>query len=98
MSTTALSEILTNTNSPIANRLKTKTNSSNSTEPRTNVIVDMLLADYGELIDPAYKGWFARKFYIMRQDMIHRAASEARQEGRDPKKLFAYKISQYAKG
>lgn len=64
---------------------------------RTNVIVDKLLEDYKDLIDSNYTHWFAARFYDMPFDQIHRAASEARQEGRDPKRLFIHKVKQLSK-
>lgn len=56
--------------------------------------VNFLLQDYADLIDPNYKNWFAKRFYTIPFDVLHRFASEARQEARsDPKRLFAYLIN-----
>ena len=55
-------------------------------------IVDRLLQDYQELIDPAYIPWFAKRFYPLGMDHIHQCASQARQDAKDPKRLFAYLI------
>jgi hypothetical protein len=73
-------------NIPIANRSKLINPIGNSQ------LVDMLLRDYAELIDPNYTKWFAKRFYTLPFDAIHRAASEARADGDDPRRLFAHLI------
>ena len=70
-------------NSPIGN------NNDNLRNPHT---VDLLLADYSELIDKRYTPWFAKRFYAMPFELIHRCASEARQDGKNSQRLFAFLI------
>lgn len=85
-----VSEILSyNQKDPIANRNKTLKPIANS------LLVDQLLIDYGEFIDPAYKKWFAKRFYTMPFDVVHRCASEARQDGKNPQRLFAHLINKH---
>lgn len=93
------SEVLTNTNSkhPIGTIGLNNLNPIGKT-PQTNVIVDMMLADYKDLIDPKYKPWFAKRFYKLPFDLVHRCASEARQEGRNKQSLFTYKIREASHG
>lgn len=59
---------------------------------QSSVIVDKLLEEYGDIIDPNYKQWFAARFYILPFDQIHRAASMARQEGNNSQKYFSHLI------
>lgn len=58
-----------------------------------SLLVDNLLRDYEDLIIPTYTKWFAKRFYRLPFDQIHRAASEARQEGKDARKLFSFLIN-----
>lgn len=91
MSVQPLSETIKQT--PIANSLSGK----NKIKPIANsTIVDRLLADYQDLIAPEYKKWFAARFYYLPFDSIHRAASEARHDGKNPQRLFAYLIKKIA--
>lgn len=91
--TSSVTEILTNTNNPIANRVKVITN-----KPIANsLLVDELLSNYSDLIDDNYTKWFAKKFYITTFENIHRAASEARHDGENPQKLFAFLINKYSR-
>ena len=59
-------------------------------------LVDKLLDTYTELIDPSYKKWFASRFYSISPEMVERAASEARVDGKNPKKLFVFLIKKYS--
>ncbi len=59
-------------------------------------MVDLLLQDYSELIDVRYTAWFAKRFYRMPFDLIHRCAAEARQDGKDARRLFAHLIKKNA--
>lgn len=81
------SDILTN--SPIGNRIKNLKPIGNRQLVKT---VDQLLAEYDELIEPEYKKWFAEKFYLIHPDVVRRCASEAKQEGKNPKRLFSFLI------
>lgn len=76
---------------PIANRQSDKT-----IKPIANsLLVDRLLEDYSDLIAPDYTKWFAKRFYTMPFDIIHRAASEARHDGKNPQRLFVHLIEKY---
>lgn len=55
-------------------------------------IVDMLLQDYAELVDERYTKWFAKRFYAIPFDEIHKAAGQAKADGKNPQQLFAYLI------
>lgn len=69
----------------------------NNLKPIANSqLVDTLLEQYTELIDRAYLKWFAKQFYLINPEMVHRAASEARNDGKDCRRLFAYLIGKYA--
>jgi hypothetical protein len=90
-----LSEIINNQKDSIANSQSDK--SFNPIGNRqSSVIVDSLLSDYKDLIDPKYTKWFAARFYNIQFDQIHRAASEARHDGKDPQRLFAHLIRKLA--
>ena len=56
-------------------------------------IVDKLLAEYRDLIEPEYKSWFAKRFYVLGFAEIHTAAGKARNKARDPKHYFSKAIS-----
>lgn len=62
-------------------------------------LVDQLLSEYRELITPAYKKWFAKRFYSLSSETILKAASEARADTRTtPQQLFAYLVGkEYSK-
>lgn len=82
-----------NQKDPIANRKKEFIPIGNRTKLRNFHTVDLLLKDYSDLIDERYRHWFAQRLYYLPLDLIHRYASEARQEGRDPMRLFAAKVN-----
>jgi hypothetical protein len=63
---------------------------------KSTVIVDQMLIDYQDLIEPSYKKWFASKFYNIPFDQLHRAASEARQDGKNSKRFFAFLVKKLA--
>lgn len=89
----AISNILPVTNSQLAIGVK----KVNPIGNRTNsVIVDRLLEDYKDLIEPSYAKWFAKCFYDIQFDQLHRAASEARQDGKNQKRMFAFLVKKLA--
>lgn len=86
-----------NQKDPIANsQLDKSFNPIGNRREQTSIIVDRLLDDYSELIDQRYAKWFAKHFYRLPFNAIHRAASEARHDGKDPKRLFAHLIRKYS--
>lgn len=77
---------------PIANRDKILKPIGNS------LLVDTMLEDCKDLIDPNYKKWFAARFYQLKPDMVQRAASEARQDAKQSsQRLFAHIIGKMVK-
>ncbi len=84
-STSSVQEVLAST-TPKANRNKTNKPIANS------LLVDQLLRDYSDLIAPSYTKWFAKRFYTIPFDAIHKCASEARADGENPQRLFAFLI------
>lgn len=85
MSTSSVNQIIKD---PIANRQSDKT-----LKPIANsLLVDQLLKDYSDLIQPTYKKWFAQRFYTVPAERVANLASEARADGKDPQKLFAFLI------
>lgn len=90
-STSSVKQTINNTTLPIANRVNKFIPIANSQ------LVDTLLNDYTELIDPLYTKWFAKRFYDMPFDTIHRCASEARADGKDARKLFAFLVNKVYK-
>lgn len=76
------------------NRTKEQKPIGVKTEPNKIGDVDRLLFECDDLIDPAYKKWFAKHFYHLTPQYVLRLASEARVEGLKPKVLFSYKIKQ----
>jgi len=95
-----VSDIINNQKDPIANSPLDKSFNpiANREKTTSSVIVDRLLTDYSDLIDPNYKKWFAARFYNLPFDQIHRAASEARQDGANPQKLFSFIIRKLTGG
>jgi len=77
----------------IANRQLDKTNNpiANSTIDNRQ-LVDMMLDNYSSLINTDYKKWFAKRFYGMDDETVAKLASQARCDGKDPRKLFAYLV------
>lgn len=59
--------------------------------------VDQLLIEYSALIEPQFAKWFAKCFYTMQPEVVHKLASEAKVDGKYPKRLFAYLVRKYAK-
>lgn len=49
-----------------------------NTIANSSIVIDKLLKEYSDYIDPAYKKWFAKRFQIIPFDRIHATASEAR--------------------
>lgn len=89
-SSTSISTVLNNQKDPIDYRIKT-----NNFKPIVlldSKVVDLLLQDYADLIDVRYTPWFAKRFYPLTFEVIHRCASEARQDGKDSRRLFAHLI------
>ena len=81
-----------NSYSPIANRDKVLKPIGNS------LLVDRMLSDCGDLIDPRYLKWFAARFYHIKPEMVQRAASEARQDAKQSsQRLFAHIIGKMYK-
>lgn len=87
-STSSVSEVIHNTN-PIGLNKYIKPNRNPIGLHHT---VDLLLQDYSDLIEPRYTAWFAKHFYTLGFDKIHRAASEARSDGKNPQRLFVHLI------
>ncbi len=82
--------ILINQKNPIGYRIKPEELKPNRL--LDSKVVDLLLQDYAELIDVRYTAWFAKRFYPLPFDVIHRCASEARQDAKDSKRLFSFLI------
>lgn len=61
---------------------------------KSHKTVDLLLSDYSDLIVPKFNAWFAKCFYILPFDLIHKLASQARHDGDDPRRLFAKLINE----
>jgi hypothetical protein len=81
---------------PIGNKNLNPIGPIGETEPRASRrAVDHLLYEYRELIEPQYVKWFAKRFYVLPYDTIHRAASEAKQDGNNPKRLFSFIINKH---
>lgn len=90
--TASVKQIFSNTNRIPIGLNKTKFNPIAYRIKTDSKIVDKLLDDYSELIDSRYVHWFAKRFYYIPFDTIHRCASEARQDGKNPQRLFAFLI------
>lgn len=71
---------------PIGNRIKTSNPIANSQ------LVDHLLIKHSELIDPLYIKWFAGRFYSLGAERVDRCASEAKADGKNPRRLFAFLV------
>ena len=85
MSTSSVTEITNTYQLPIGiNKLKPIANSQ---------LVDMELELFKDLIDPNYHKWFAKRCIYLNRETVTRIASEARNDGRDHKRLFAYLIA-----
>lgn len=64
-----------------------------------SLLVDTLLEDCSDLIDPKYRKWFAARFYQLSPNEVQQAASEARQDARkSPQRLFTHLINKKIKG
>lgn len=86
MSTSSVQSIIKD---PIANRVKPEKPIANS------LLVDQLFGEYSELIDKRYKLWFLKRFNHMNPELIRRAASEAKADGKNPQRLFTFLIKKY---
>ena len=56
------------------------------------IMCDLAVSDYRDLIDPKFKQWFCKSYYKLGGEIIHQLASEAREHGKDPSRLFLYSI------
>lgn len=86
----SVASVLNNQKDPIANWVKPKTLKPNS--QLDSVVVDRLLQQYEDLIDVRYTAWFAKHFYPLTFETIHKCASEAKSDAKDSKRLFAFLI------
>lgn len=87
-----ISSVSYNQKDPIDNRVKEV--SSNPIVLLDSTTVDLLLRDYQDLIDERYVHWFAKRFYTLSFDTIHKLASQARHDYRNsPQRLFSYLIN-----
>lgn len=76
------------------NKLKptVKTTVPNTKLSKQQVLVcDLALSDYEDLINPKFKEWYCKMFYQRGEQVFRRFAAEAR-EGRNPMKLFSWKL------
>lgn len=87
-----ISSVINNQQDPIANRNKSLKPIANS------LLVDQLLADYSSLIDVNYTKWFAARFYKLSPDRVSQCASEAKADGRNQQRLFAFLINKATQG
>lgn len=53
---------------------------------------DFLYSELNDLMNPSFHKWYMKAFYKLGRETVMRIAAEARQEGRNPQKLFSYKI------
>lgn len=54
--------------------------------------IDQLLIEYSDLINPSFKAWYCKRFSALGIDNVHKYASQARADGRQPSKLFSFLI------
>lgn len=86
--------------SSMVNRPKGFTNNRQSTMDNSKR-VDLLILDVQELIDPAFRLWFVKRFYRLTNDTVQRLAASVREQTvRDPKtnglRLFSWLIKREA--
>jgi hypothetical protein len=54
---------------------------------------DLALEDFTDLIDPNYKAWFCRAYYILGDGLIRKLAAEARTEfTKSARNMFGWSI------
>lgn len=75
------------------NKYKTNSQSAIGNRVSTND-VDELLDKFSHLIDPEYKKWFAKQFYLIGVSKVIEYARRA-DEGKQPAKLFCHYLKQH---
>lgn len=86
--------------STIVNRKELNNNNGQSTMDNSKR-VDLLVEDCQDLIDPAYRLWFVKRFYKLTSDTIRRLAAQVREQlaaGRagNPMRLFSWLVKREA--
>ncbi len=51
---------------------------------------DIGLSDYADLMSPQFKAWYCKVWYKIGRERFAVLASQARADGKDPRKLFSY--------
>lgn len=51
---------------------------------------DMLYQELESLVNPEFKAWYMKAFYILEKDRVREIAAIAKADGKQPKKLFSY--------
>ncbi len=51
---------------------------------------DIALSDYADLMSEQFKAWYCKVWYKIGRERFGILASQARADGKDPKKLFSY--------
>lgn len=76
-------------------QLEKSVNSNRTIGSTKQQIIDSLLNTCSDLIDYNYKKWFAKKFQALEPTTVMELASQARQDGSDPKRLFCFLIRKH---
>jgi hypothetical protein len=50
---------------------------------------DHLFNQLTDLVNPQFRAWYCKRFYALGKDRVLILASQARADGRDPRKLFS---------
>lgn len=65
---------------------------SNKYKNSCYTVVNRLLEDYQDLINPNFKPWYAKAFHVLGENTIIRLAVTAREIGKNKPALFSYLI------
>jgi hypothetical protein len=53
---------------------------------------DILFSELSDLVNPQFKAWYCRRFYLLGREKVLQFASQARVDGKNPPKLFSHLI------
>jgi len=84
--TSSVSEVLNNTTVTTGNKL----NPTVTVVGTKYKLADELFDNLSDLVNPEFRAWYCQRFHALGRDKVLVLASQARNDGLNPRKLFSY--------
>ena len=81
--------VSTGTNKYIPTGISTDTNKYDN---------DLLFDELSDLVNPSFRAWYCKQFYKLGNQRVLQLASQARADGKNPKKLFSHLLKRASNG